>query len=333
MKRLLVRRGAAGLALGALAATGLTSLAAPADAAVGNPSLSANSGFHNDMGTCTPSSNQSDPADVPWSDNGFPVSLATSEAGTVTNDGNPADVTDVKSSAVGTVTAGPFTGGATTIKLTGGASASAIPRLGASSCDAHVSAYASAEGEYTLTQPMWATITVTSSGSGSASISGGVSTNDSENFLSGGSRGKGTLSLYLPAGKVWVSMTAGAEAHGRPDGTHASTVSGGVTIDLVPAGTGSAVTSKAKGKRYVGLGSRDCATGNVAAAVTKKAKKSASQITFKVNGAKVAGLKGKKIKKRTLALAAPKVADVTVTAKIKLKNGMRAEVSRDYLGC
>ena len=333
MKRLLVRRGAVGLGLAALAATGLANIPAPAGAAVADASVSANSGFHNDIGTCTVSANQPDPAEVPWSDNGAPVSLGTAETGTVTNDGNPADITDVKAAANATVTAAPFTGGPTTLKLSGNASASATPRLAASGCDAHVSADAGAGGEYMLTQPMWATVTVTSSGSGGASISGGVSTESSETYLSSGSRGTGSLSVYLPAGKIWVGMSVGADAHGRPDGVHSSSVSGSVTVDLTPAGAGSDVTSKSKGKRYVTLGARDCATGNVAASVTKKAKKAASQITFTVNGAKVAKLKGKKIKKRTLALTAPKLSDVNVAAKIKLKNGMTASVSRDYLGC
>ncbi|MFB9766570.1 hypothetical protein ACFFOS_19470 [Nocardioides kongjuensis] len=239
----------------------------------------------------------------------------------------------MKSAASATVTATPFTGGATTVKFSGNASASSLPRLAASGCDAHVSADAGAGGQYILTQPMWATVTVTSSGSGGASISGGVSTDTSEAYLSSGSRGTGSLSVYLPAGKIWVGMSVGADAHGAPDGVHSSSVSGSVTVDLTPAGSGSAVTSKSKGKRYVTLGARDCATGNIAATVTKKAKKAASQITFTVNGAKVAKLKGKKIKKRTLALPAAKASDATVVSKIKLKSGVTAEVSRDYLGC
>lgn len=332
MKRLLVRRGAVGLTLGALAATGLASVAAPAHAVITDTSIGGTAEAHDD-GSCTedPATNTDSPADLQFSDNGVPVTYSYAEARTLTGS-NPADVVDAFASTVTTASASPIGTGPATIKITSETIARAIPRNAAlaSECDGHAYAEAGVGGKFTLTQPMWATISATSKGGGQGGLD--INTADGLVALDLSTRTSGSIATLLPAGPVELLFEAETKETSSPNAAErAYTYSASVGIELQPLGAASAVSGKGAG--YAQFGARDCATGNVAAAITKKAKKKAKQVVITVNGAKVAKFKGKKLKKRALVLPAAPASAAEVVATIKLKNGKKVTVTRSYLAC
>ncbi|GAA1540124.1 hypothetical protein [Nocardioides humi] len=339
MKRLLVRRGAAGLALGALAATGLASIptaahAAVAYATVGGSAYSGSDYYDDNTDTwvdCDESGVLDADETAPWSDNGVPVSRGYSMAGTYTDPANTVDKVNVSASGSATVSSTPFTGGGTPTTITGTAqaTAAAISQGATTRCDTYVSSQSGAQGELVLTQPVWVTLTVSGNGNGGGFIQLGGS--DGGAYVGVGKRGTASASALLSPGEVNFSFNAsvGASAEGTAEGT--SSYSGTFKIELQPVGSASAISGK--GKAYTQFGARDCATGNVTAAITKKAKKKAKQIVVSVNGKKAVKLKGKKLKKRALVLPAAPSSAAEVTAKITLKNGKKVTVTRSYLAC
>jgi len=339
MKRLIVRRSAVGLALGALAATGLASVAAPAQAVIADPNVgggvSSNSSFYDDdinnWVDCDETGVVDVDGSIAWSDNGVPVSRSVSAAGTYTHPDNAADKVNVSGSGSATVSSTPFTGGAAPTTITGSAqaTASAISQGASTNCDTNVSADAGASGGLVLTQPVWVTLTVTGDGSGYGGIAFGGEDGGAQ--IAAGKRGSASASALIPAGEAYFyfSASANAEADGTLEGSRSYAAT--FKIELQPVGSATALTGKGKG--YTQFGARDCATGNVTAAITKKAKKKADQILIKVNGAKVAKLKGKKLKKRTLVLPAAPASAAEVVATITLKNGKKVTVTRSYLAC
>lgn len=330
MKRLLVRRGAVGLALGALAATGLASVPAPAHAVVTNAYVYADAGFHNDGDdSCVVAGDGPGPDALPWTDNNVPIALGDSSVGTVTSGG---DITDVVTTASASISSSPLGAGPATVKATASASASSIPRSATTICDGHASSESGAYSNFTLAAPMWVTLTLNANGTGDGSVSGGIESSNGQISLQGGKRTSGSVTALLPAGEAYLWF--GADANVHSDDTVAArtaAATGTLTFDFQPLGNGSAVTGKGAG--YVQFGARECGTGNVAAAITKKAKKKAQQVLVKVNGAKIAKFKGKKLKKRTLVLPAAPSSAAEVVATITLKNGKKVTVTRSYLAC
>src|SRR5690606_16780281 len=114
------------------------------------------------------------------------------------------------------------------------------------------------------------------------------------------------------------------------------TASGHASIHFAPVGSASAAPS-GKARKYVTLPTaRNCATHNATTALTTKKKKikKIKNVTYTVNGAKVAKIKGKKLKKGT-ATALP-IADnqaATITATVKLKKGKKQTATASYLAC
>ncbi|TQK73025.1 hypothetical protein [Nocardioides sp. SLBN-35] len=333
MKRLLVRRSAVGLALGALAVTGLASVPSPASAVATNAYVEADGGFYAQAGTCTEAGDGANPADVPWSDNGVPVTNQVAKSGTISNNDNAADITDVAVSSKATVTSTPLgTSGPATIQATGTASASVAPRLGSSGCSPYAYASGYVRGDATLPAPMWVTITGTGTGRGSSYLE--IDTVDGYIELNTADRSAGTVTALLPAGPIslyyYVSTNAYLDA--QTPTARSRSVSSTFTAVLEPLGNGSAVAGK--GKSYVSLDARSCPTGTVAVSLTKKAKKKAKLVEIKVNGAKKGKkFQGKKLKKRTVAIAAPPASDATIVATITLKNGKKVTVTRSYKAC
>ena len=328
MKRLLVRRSAAGLALGALAATGLASVPTAAQAVITSAEISSNTYF--DDNECSSTVSAPDPADAPFSDNGVPVTLSHSVTGTSTDGVNPADISDLSASSTMTATVSPVTGGPATITVTGSAHARALPRIANSVCEGYARGYERASGDFVLTQPTWVTITATASGKGGSSF-GEVYNQTGDLYLQTADRSQGTVSALFPAGPASFYFSVEANADATDAGRRTADYAASYKVDLQPVGTATAAAGK--GKAYAVFGARDCATGNVTADITKKAKKKAKQILVKVNGKKVANLKGKKLKKRTLVLPAAPSSAAEVVATITLKNGKKVTVTRSYLAC
>ncbi|WP_436698902.1 hypothetical protein [Nocardioides sp. BYT-33-1] len=338
MKRLLVRRGAVGLALGGLAAAGLASVPTAAHAVVVDPQVGgnvySNSSYYDDVLDAWKPCDDSGVLDiddmVAWSDNGLPVSRSFSTVGTYTHPDNPTDKVNVSTSGSATVSSTPITGASSsTITGMAQATASAISHGATTDCDTNVDAQSGARGGITLTQPMWATLTITGDGTGSGGIL--LYSEDGGTQIMSGKRSSASISTLLGAGEVMFQFAAmaDAEADGAEEGTRSYSAT--FKIELQPVGSASAVTGKGGG--FAQFGARDCATGNVAAAITKKAKKKAKQVVIAVNGAKVAKFKGKKLKKRSLVLPAAPASAAEVVATITLKNGKKVTVTRSYLAC
>lgn len=335
MTRLLVRRSAAGLALGALAATGLAAVPAPASAVVTSPFVVAHGDIEGGDPSCTVAGAADDPAELPWSDNGVAVSNQVTKSGTITSDSNLADVTDASLAASATVSSTPLgTAASATITASGTARVSVLPRLGASDCEASASATGGAATSVKLIQPTWVTI----AGSGSGAGPGGAG--DVTILGAGGrlhlgtaNRSHGSVTALLPTGDVTVMVQVGAYAVVTSENVQlrSSSYTASFTISLDPVGTGSAVAGK--GKSYVGFDARSCPAGSVAVSLTKKAQKKAKLVQIKVNGQKATKFKGKKLKKRTVAIAAPASSEATIDAIITLKNGKKVTVTRSYLAC
>jgi len=332
MKHPVIRRGALGLVAGALTLAGLAGVPSPARAAVDWGQVSAGVDFNTwsapPLHCQVVGGGGADALDL--QDNGVPVSQSWSATATVVDTTTDAVVTDLAASSQITGSITPIGAGPATIKATFSATASANPRGADSDCGASVSGSPGLGADFTLPQPMWATISGTGEGSGVAQAVVFVG-NGSGGGLVLGPRGHGSSSILLPAGEVQVQIEARADVSAT-DTVLSRSYAGSVTIDLQPLGTASAPTGNGKG--LVLLGGRDCASGNVNVDLAKKARKKAKQITISVNGAQVAKLKGKKkLKARTLAVPAARGADAEVAVRIKLKNGKQATLTRSYLAC
>jgi hypothetical protein len=331
-----LRRAAASLALGAVATAGLTAVASPAGAALeegavgGSYSLyvstPSNAGY-----TCNPPNSTSGSDRVQWTDNGAPVARSYNTTTTVTRSNAPTDKVVAQTSGTATVSAGPISTGAAPAAITGSANVtvSGTSALASTGCNVSINAYRDAYGYFTIDRPMWATVSGSGTGTGSGMVQ--VQDENTGTMVDLGNRGSGSTTVLLAPGDVYVGFEARADVYvtGSREGT--SSYSGTFRIDLQPVGAAGAPSGKGAG--YVQFGARDCASGNVAAVVTKKAKKKARSVLIKANGAKVAKLKGKKLKPTSLALPAASGAPASVSAKVKLKNGKKATVTRSYLAC
>lgn len=328
MKNHLVRRGTIGLAAGALALTGVASLPTPAHAAIPYGEVVAGVDLEND-GTDCQATAYADPSPVALVDNGVPVSQTWSATATGTYAGDPADVTTLSASSQVTASMTPIGAGPSTVKADLTASASTSPALADSACSGEAESAPRLQAELDLTQPMWLTITGTGNGTGLAQAVVG-DYGGSAAAVVVGTRGAGSASMLLPAGPAVLNVQAQARVD-ADDAVRSRSYSASFTIELQPLGAASAVSGKTKG--LVQLGTRDCASGNIAVDLTKKAKKKAKQVLVFVNGTKVAKLKGKKLKPRTLVVPAARGAAAEVRIEVRLKNGKKATVTRSYLAC
>jgi hypothetical protein len=331
-----LRRTAASLALGAVTTAGLTAVASPAGAAVEYgavggyfyASASVPSGATH---SCSRSGTADGSNSAEWIDNGAPVTRSYGTATTFTRSNAATDKVVVQTSGTAMVAATPISTGAAPAAITGSAdiTASAVSALASTGCNVNATAYRQAGGSFTLAQPMWATASGSGNGTGSGSLY--ISDSKSGTGIELGARGSGSTTILLAPGDVNVDFEARASVYAGGSTEETETYSASFRIDLQPVGAAGAPSGKGAG--YVQFGARDCATGNIAAAVTKKAKKKARSVLIKANGAKVAKLKGKKLKPKALALPAAGAAAATVTAKVVLKNGKKATVTRSYLAC
>jgi len=325
-----LRHAAVPLALAALATGCLATLPAPAGADVAEPQVGGSGWTSDDR--CTLSGAQ--PATwVPWTDNGVPVTQGFNGTTTVTNPDQASDKYTVTTSGSATVQAAPLTGGTGTITFSANVAMNRVRAQATSACAPDVSASADAGGKVTLTQPTWVTV----AGSGDGPLDPDGWSGGATAYLTGvdrtleldlGKRGSGSVTTLMPPGQLDVYLAARV---GGGTGVGAQSYTASLSVRLQPAGAGSAPSGK--GQAMVVFGARDCATGQVNTALTKKAKKKAAKVVFRVNGAKAATFKRKKIKPRAVVLPAASASPVTASAAIKLANGKKATVTRSYLPC
>lgn len=334
MKRSIVRRGAVGFTLVALAATGLAGVPAPAHAAITNSQVYTATGFGDGDPDCPETVSAPDPAPLVLQDNGVPVSTAHAVSGQSVLNGVPADKTIMTATSTITATATPIGAGPATISATASVSAQALPALGAATqCSGYANGEVQARGEFTLAAPTWVTITANGNGSGSSSGDVWAWSDQGGIEVYSGARSAGSATALLPAGTVYfgVRVTSEADADEGGPAFWKAAYTGTFKIELFPLGHPSVVSGKGAG--HVVLGARSCSTGAIDAAITKKAQKKAKQVLIKVNGAKIAKFKGKKLKKRSLVLPAAPSSAAEVVATITLKNGKKVTVTRSYLAC
>ncbi|WP_436698904.1 hypothetical protein [Nocardioides sp. BYT-33-1] len=365
MKNHLVRRSVVGLTLGALTAFGLAAVPSPAHAAVEEGQIGAEYGIWGSY--CEGNSQGSDEDTVTWTDDNVPVSKNTSAS--TTYSGGEGDTVDAAISTKATITASPLGSGPATITGSASASASALASATETECEVDAHAQSAAVGMFTLSRPMWVTLTATGDGQRQGRAAGasfvGIGTTDGMSgwfgesyfglglgdglMVSAGNRGSAVSSTLLPAGRYGVMFAAVAFAEatqpyeGEPEEFESATANdgsasytGNFKVELKPAGTASAVTGK--GAPLIQFGERDCANGNVSVALSKKTVKKAKRVKVKVNGAKAAvlkgkGLKGKKPTARTVVLPTSASNVTKVKVKLVLANGRRMQATRSYLPC
>ncbi|WP_408896963.1 hypothetical protein ACJ5H2_18800 [Nocardioides sp. R1-1] len=355
MTNLLLRRAAAGLSLAAVAAAGLASVPTSAHAQMTDGWAYGNVDIDVD-GPCE-SPGGGDWFEGEWTDNGAPHTAGTSDSVTAT--GAEGDVVDAASSYSSTITSTPLGAGPATVTGKVTSSASALSHQASTDCDVRADADGRAYGVFTLTQPMWVTLTVASesqrSGDSGGALMAGVGSigefgwplpvrraaaadeTQAEMLMAAvGNRGSSSASTLLPPGEYAVATLSStyAEASGDTEGSIAFT--GTFKIDFQTPGTASAVLGKGASK--VQFGARDCANGNVPVALSKKTVKKAKAVKFRVDGKKALTLKGKKLKgkkakAKTVLLPSSPTARVTVKVKIKLENGRSMQATRSYLPC
>ncbi|GAA1540132.1 hypothetical protein [Nocardioides humi] len=350
MNNQLVRRSVAGLTLAALAAVGLAAVPSPARAAVDEAQLGGQYDLYS--WNCAGTADGDDLDAVPWSDDNVPVTKSTSASATFT--GSEGDVVQATSSTSTSITASPLGSGPATITGSATASASALASGSTTACDVRSQAQSQAMGVFTLTQPMWATLTAAGQGQrqGQAQGASFVGVGNIDGFgsswegyfglggdglvVSAGNRGSAVSSTLLPAGTYGVAFASIAYAVASDEGDGSASYTGTFTVDLKPVGSASAATGK--GASLVRFGERDCASGDVSVVLGKKTVRKAKRVAFKVDGAKAAVLKGKKLegrkpKARTVTLPTTATGVTKVKVKIVLANGRRMQATRSYLPC
>jgi hypothetical protein len=330
--RALVGGLAAALATGSLLATPAPAQAAPVFTQIEvDPYASENnSGICTNTGPALPAT-----PDTALNENGTPVATSLTTTTQYTATGDPTDVmtnTATLQASSAATTAGGLPQSITTT-FTGTVNATASK--GTSACEVRSVAGVEVDFEFTTVVPLWATLSVHHKGPGY--VESYIYDNVGEPYhdLYGRSLdGGGSTTVLLPPGtyRGYVEGDAGRSANANVS----ATVSGKASITFAPPGSATAAPA-GKASKYVALpGTRACATHNATATLTakKKALKQVDKVTFTVNDAKAATLKGKKLKKgRAVALPLVDGTAADITATVQLKNGKKHTVEASYLAC
>ena len=341
----LLRHAARGTAIGLVLAstTLLNPTAAQALPVFSEIDMRAGSNM-NSSGTvaCTTAQNPAPSlSDVPVVENGAATTVAASNSGTLTNNG---DATDVLTFATQTSVTGKVTtsnGLPNTMDLVATGSFSASGTKPVSGCALSGYSYGELDFAFTLTQPMIVDITLDATkhtysefylydDPGSAYVE----------LYGYGLKFSGTQRVYLPAGVYGGYLESDVSPRGIASTTATTPVGASISVDFDVPGSQTAAPVGKAGK-YVALpGARSCATDTVDATVTTKKNraKKIKQISFFVNDKRVS--KVKKPKKGTvvkIAVASGVQADVkavvTEVKKKKGKPGKTYEVEASYEAC
>ena len=349
MKIIHARRVVAGLTLGAVASFGLAAIPTPAHAAVDEAFVV---GANYVSSTCPAEGVEDGGYEKTWADDNVPVTGGVSSSGTAS--AGEEDVVDVAVSNSTTIRSTALGSGPATMTGSASASATALARQASTECDVLVEAQSHAQGLFTLTQPMWVTLTAKGSGhrqgaAGGSSWVGVASAGDFGPIFGGpgaiggeglvaatGNRGTTVASTLLPAGDYAVVFMAYASAEAEEEREGTVTYTGTFTVDFDTAGSASPAVGKGTSK--VQFGDRDCASGNIPVVLAKKTVKKAKSAKVKVDGKKVAVLKGKKLagkkpKAKTITVPTSATAVAKVKVKLVLKNGRRMQATRSYVPC
>lgn len=214
-------------------------------------------------------------------------------------------------------------------------SSSALSALSQSSCRARIRSRLTHEFELTLDGRYWATVRTQTTGPVRTLAS--VSSQGAPFFelRTGHLSASGSTSYLLEPGGYSGIVEADVELE-TSAAVPSRTSRGTLSLTFARVGSASARPS-GKAKPYVTLPTaRACASHDVKAAITGSAKraKRIDSVVYKVNGRKVATLKGKKVKKRkatSLRIADNRAAQVE--AIVTLNSGKRLSTKASYLAC
>lgn len=341
MNKINLRRSIVGIGLGALTGVALVAVPTPAHAVVTDGQVGSQSYSWENSDACTGGGGDEQDT-VPWTDNGVTVTKSTSA--TATHSGEEGDVVDVAMSNTTSITSTPLGTGPATITGTATATASAISTGVSTACDVSVHSAGQAIGVFTLTQPVWATVSIRGRGNGQGVVALAGGSEMSPIFWEGGAgiyvstgkNGTAVSSTLLEPGTYQVGLASlvSVRAQGAIEGS--ATYTGNFVIDMQPVGSASPV--KGKGASKVDFGARDCANGDVPVKLSKKTVKKVKRVAFRVNGTKGTVLKGKKLsgkkpEAKTVVVPSSVTGVTKVKVKIKLKNGRRMQATRTYLPC
>jgi len=323
---------AAALAAGSLLATPTPAHAAPVFTEIEVDPYTSGDG----PGDCT-NTGPALPAtpDAPLNENGAPVTTSLSTTVQYTANGDPSDVMTVTSTLQASSSATTAGGLPQSITTTFSGSLTATASKGTSTCEVRSTSGVTVDFEFTTPVALWATFSVKHKGPGYVETYIYDDNGDPYHDVYGyGFDGGGSTTVLLPPGtyRGYVEGDAGK----RTNSTMSAAVSGSASITFARPGSASAAPS-GKALKYVALpGARDCAAHSATAALTAKKKlvKKIKSVSFTVNGAKAAKLKGKKVKKgRTVVLPLADGAAANVAATVKLANGKSRTVQASYRAC
>jgi hypothetical protein len=330
----------------ALALTGATLVLAPspAEAAViTTPTHTAAIEFDSDDDGTTTCTESADPpaATGSFAADGVAVTHTASGSGQVTDDNNAADKTTVSGSSTSTVTASQAGGQLSHVRLTATANGTITTAVAGTKCDAALTAGAGMAFAFDLVAPTL--ITVTSHATNFlgelvvGQLSGGISDANAAVAFIVGQHHSSTSTTLLPAGTNYLAMSELALQLEALATAGTLSRSGTLDIDISFDPPGSATAAQqGTGKKYVGLGDRDCTTGAVSATWTKKAGKgkvrNVTKATVTVDGVKVATVKKPK-KKQVTKVAADPTRTVQVQIFLKVKGKGQLLVQRSYRAC
>ena len=330
-----VRRKAVVLAAAVAAASGLTLVAAPAQAATAlSGTAGALVGTNNAGGTCS-NTGGDDADDISgFTSNGSTRTHSVASNGTITDSGDAGDVTTWSASAK-TTTRAAQTSSTASLSVTAVLKARVTSAQGSmTGCAPSASAGAQVFGLLSLAHPGWVQIDATVP-RGAQFVAVVVPLSQSlpvqtiqYNAATYHSR------LWFDSGQYIVQVVAQVQADTDPATVGSTSVNGTLTASLKALPGGAATGAAAgPGRAYVTLpGGVGCVDGTVAVPFTGKAGKVASA-TFYVNGKKRAAVSGPRPGTAVILRGVSATSDAAVRAVVKPRTGKAVSVTRSYLAC
>ncbi|MBN9612900.1 MAG: hypothetical protein J0H64_05480, partial [Actinobacteria bacterium] len=340
-------RTAAGVAVAALAATGLSLAAAPAQAA--EPVFSQLTLEHSVSSYLqeiksgpgctfwTPDTSKV-PGDIPMLAN-TTKSSSLSFSQEASNKVDQTDGLKITGSEQGTARATTQGSNPKSIELSfaGKAQVAANPKTPESkACSAAPSVDMTFRYVFTSTQPLWATLSYTKAGPSYAEAwISAQSSDESEELYGWASKGSGSSTIYLPAGS-YSGYVAGNPSMSRTAKSKTISASGNVKITFAPVG--SAISGPSgKAQSYAALAkTRSCSTHTLSAKLTTSSKKikRISKVSFSVNGKTVKTLRGKAVKRgKAVILRLNDGSPASVKTTVRFKTGKSYSATANYRAC
>lgn len=287
-------------------------------------------------GSCTLSSPAPSPAEIAITPNQAAAATTVSINAGYTANGDPTDVLTQSVTIAATGRATSVGDRPTSITLGVSGSTSTSSTLPTSSCSTYTYAGTDVDYDFTLTAPTWVDFSMSRKGPMYTEVY--LYLEDADPYIDTYGRevdGNARGTYLLKPGRYRGYLEGEIRTYGS---TASATRKGSAALSLVFAPVGSAnAKPSGKAKPYASLPSaRTCATHDAKAKLTSNAKraKKISSVVYKVNGRKVATLKGKKVAKAKLTSL--KIADdkaAKVEALVTLKNGKKLSTKASYLAC